>query len=43
MRIDPEQIEFANYLLQVGNGELPKNESDEIEIPRDIDSLVFSI
>lgn len=36
MRVDSEQKDFANYLLQVGNGELPQNSLDEIEILEDI-------
>ena len=36
MRVDPEQRDFAEYLLKVGNGELPVNNMDEIELPVDI-------
>lgn len=36
MHVDSEQTDFANYLLQVGNGKLPQNSLDEIEILEDI-------
>lgn len=32
MRVDPEQKQFAKYLLKLGNGELPMNAMDEIEL-----------
>lgn len=36
MRVDPEQRDFAEYLLKIGNGELPVNTMDEVELPEDI-------
>ncbi|GBP60014.1 hypothetical protein EVAR_41296_1 [Eumeta japonica] len=33
MRIQIDQQQFANYLLKLGNGELPLNNMDEIELP----------
>ena len=36
MRIDPKQRDFAEYLLKIGNGELPVNALDEIKYPQDI-------
>ena len=32
MRVDQEEIQFAEYLLKLGNGELPTNDDGEIEI-----------
>lgn len=36
MRVDPKQTEFAEYLLKVGNGDLPVNNMGEVELPVDI-------
>ena len=36
MQVDPEQEAFAKYILELGNGNLPKNELNEIELPEDI-------
>ena len=36
MRVDPEQEAFAKYILGLGNGNLPKDELHEIELPEDI-------
>src|SRR5436190_24081847 len=33
MRVDAEALQFAEYLLQIGNGELETNELGEIGIP----------
>ena len=35
-RVNPEQRDFAEYLLKVGNGDLPVNAMHEIELPEDI-------
>jgi len=32
MRVDPEQEAFANYILELRNGNLPENELNEIRI-----------
>lgn len=34
MRVDIEQRQFADYLLQLGNGELTLNAMEEIELPQ---------
>ena len=36
MRVDPEQRNFAKYLLKFENGELTANTMDEVELPEDI-------
>lgn len=38
IRVDSDLQEFMEYLIQVGNGELPTNSMDEIEFPGDIPS-----
>ena len=35
-RVDPEEVEFADYLLKLGNGELPMNVLEEIELQQEI-------
>ncbi|CAF3306522.1 unnamed protein product [Rotaria socialis] len=34
MRTGPGEEEFSKWLIQLGNGELPSNEYDEIDLPR---------
>jgi hypothetical protein len=36
MRVDPEQEAIAKYTLELGNGNLTKNELNEIELPEDM-------
>ena len=36
MRVDPKQRDFAEYLLNLGNGNLPVNAMDEIELSEEI-------
>ena len=33
MRTEPGEKEFSQWLIKLGNGELPTNENDEIELP----------
>ena len=36
MRVDLKERDFAEYLLKVGNGDLPVSAMDEIDLPEDI-------
>ena len=38
MRFHLELEPFAKYILELGNGNLPKNEFSEIELPEDVTS-----
>ncbi|CAF4726052.1 unnamed protein product, partial [Rotaria sp. Silwood2] len=33
MRTGPGEEEFSEWLIKLGNGELPSNENDEIKLP----------
>ena len=43
MRLREEEVEYSDFLLRIGDGALPTNEHNEIEIPKDLISPSVSL